>query len=142
MNIKQAAAATGLGPSTIRFYERARVLPSPPRRPNGYRDYSQEHLATLQLVRGLRHLGLSLEEMRRIAGLAHDATCGDLRSLLIDELHDLADETARRMRELEDTRRHVLSLLTGLGRMRSRDRRVPGATPCDCVTLVGGRPAG
>jgi len=136
MNIKQAAELAGLDPDTIRFYERSGVLPSPPRQQNGYRDYSQEHLATLQLVRGLRHLGLSLEEMQRIAEVAHDATCGDLRAALVDELEGVATETARRIEELEHTRRHVDQLLAGLRRMRPQDRRVPGTTPCRCVTLV------
>jgi DNA-binding transcriptional MerR regulator len=137
MNIKRAAEASGLEADTIRYYERSGVLPVPPRRPNGYRDYSQEHLATLQLVRGLRHLGLSLDEMRRIAAVAHDATCGELRSALIEEMEDVADETARRIRELELTLTHVQRLLAGLRRMRPRERLVPGATPCRCVTLVG-----
>lgn len=136
MHIKQAAEVTGLEPDTIRYYERVGVLPSPPRRANGYRDYSTEHLATLQLVRGLRHLGLSLEEMRRIAGVSHDATCGQLRGVLIGELQDVAEETGRHIRELEHTQQHIELLLAGLRRMRPRDRRVPGAAPCGCVTLV------
>jgi DNA-binding transcriptional MerR regulator len=139
MNIKQAADASGVDPDTIRFYERSGVLPRPPRSANGYRDYSEAHLATLQLVRGLRHLGLSLEEMQRMAAVSHDVTCGELRSTLMEELRHAAEETARRIQELEHTRRHVERLLSGLERMRPRERRVPGSSPCGCVRLVGAK---
>lgn len=84
----------GLSPDTIRFYERAEVLPAPPRRANGYRDYSEGHVATLRLVGGLRHLGLALDDMQRIASVAHDATCGDLRGALIAQLDDVSTATA------------------------------------------------
>lgn len=139
MNIRRAAEASGLEPDTIRFYERAGVLPAPPRRPSGYRDYSEEHLATLQLVSGLRHLGLSLEAMRRVAGVAHEATCGDLRSALIADLGAVSEQTSRRILELERARGQVDRLLGGLRRMRPRQRRIPGSTPCRCIELVGER---
>lgn len=137
MNIKRAAERSRLDADTIRFYERSGVLAAPPRRQNGYRDYSEQHIATLELVGGLRHLGLSLEEMRRVAAVAHDATCGDLRSTLIEQLEEVADETARRIEELGRTRGRVETLLAGLRRMQPQDQRIPGATPCQCVELVG-----
>ncbi len=60
MNIREAAATSGLSADTIRFYEKKGVLPRPPRRDNGYRSYTDEHVATLRLARGLKDLGLGL----------------------------------------------------------------------------------
>ncbi|MGH2603730.1 MAG: MerR family transcriptional regulator [Dehalococcoidia bacterium] len=139
MNIHEAGRASGLSPDTIRFYEREGVLPAPPRRRNGYRDYTAEHIATLQLVSGLRHLGLPLKAMQRVAAVAHEASCGELRSALIGHLEGVSERTARRIGELERTCEHLDGLLAGLRRMRPRARRIPGATPCHCIELVGER---
>ncbi len=60
MNIQEAAHRSGLSADTIRFYERKGVLPRPPRGANGYRQYTEEHVATLEFARGLRDLNLPL----------------------------------------------------------------------------------
>ena len=65
MNIKEIEIKTGLERATVRYYEEEGLL-QPHRRPNGYRDYSQEDLATLQRIRFLRQLGLTLEEIGRV----------------------------------------------------------------------------
>ncbi|MBE6918323.1 MAG: MerR family transcriptional regulator [Ruminococcaceae bacterium] len=65
MNIKEIETKTGLERATVRYYEEEGLL-QPHRRPNGYRDYSQEDLATLQRIRFLRQLGLTLEEIGRV----------------------------------------------------------------------------
>ena len=49
MTIKEMEARTGLTRANIRFYE-AEGLITPERRPNGYRDYSEEDLAVLEPV--------------------------------------------------------------------------------------------
>lgn len=136
MNIQEASQQSGLSPDTIRFYERSGVLPRPPRRANGYRDYAEEHLATLQLVNGLRHLEMSPDDMRKVATVAHDATCSELRDTLVDQLQGVLVRAGARIQELEHARGHVEELLTGLRRMRSTDDRVPGTAPCGCIDLV------
>jgi len=65
VNIKEIETKTGLERATVRYYEEEGLL-QPHRRPNGYRDYSQEDLATLQRIRFLRQLGLTLEEIGRV----------------------------------------------------------------------------
>ena len=83
MNIQEAAAASGLSPDTIRFYEKKRVLPQPPRQANRYREYTDEHVATLRLASGLRQLGVPLAEVPPILDVAHTGVCGDIRGQLI-----------------------------------------------------------
>lgn len=136
MNIQKAGAASGLSPDTIRFYEREAVLPRPPRRENGYREYTGEHVATLRLVRGLRHVGMSLADMAAVAHVAHDGTCGDLRERLIGTLAETLEETDVRMRELRHARTDLKQIMSSLSAMRANDERVPGATPCSCVQLM------
>ncbi|MBQ6989644.1 MAG: MerR family transcriptional regulator [Clostridia bacterium] len=73
MTIKEMEARTGLTRANIRFYE-AEGLITPERRPNGYRDYSEEDLAVLQRVKLLRSLHMSLEEIKAVH--AGDRTLG------------------------------------------------------------------
>ena len=65
MTIKELEARSGMTRANIRFYEQEGLL-TPQRLDNGYRSYSEEDLATLQRIRLLRLLGLSLEELRAL----------------------------------------------------------------------------
>jgi len=141
MQIGEAAAASGLGEDTIRFYERHGVLPAPPRHANGYRDYTQDHVATLRFARGLRELGLPPREMADIIAVAHDGTCGALRSALIERIGEATADVDARIAALDHTRQELDALAAGLQRMRASERRVPGRARCTCVALVQGEAA-
>lgn len=65
MNIKQVEQQTGMTRANIRYYE-AEGLIRPQRRENGYREYTQEDVRTLQKIRLLRSMDISLEEIRRL----------------------------------------------------------------------------
>lgn len=136
MNIQRAAVASGLSADTIRFYERQGVLPLPPRRANGYRDYSEQHVETLRLAVGLRGLGLSLSEMGTVLGLAHDGTCGDIHTVLTRTLADAVEQLDDRIEELERSREQITAIADSLERMPPGEESLPGMTPCECVQLV------
>ena len=59
MTVKELEEKTGLARANIRYYEQQGLL-TPARRENGYREYSDEDLQTLQKIKLLRHLGLSI----------------------------------------------------------------------------------
>ncbi|WP_188187423.1 MerR family transcriptional regulator [Nonomuraea sp. SYSU D8015] len=65
-SIGQLAALTGLPVKTIRFYSDEGVLPAPDRTPAGYRRYTEQHRAHLELVRTLREIGLDLATIRSL----------------------------------------------------------------------------
>ena len=136
MNIQRAAVASGLSADTIRFYERQGVLPPPPRRANGYRDYSEQHVETLRLAVGLRGLGLSLTEMGAVLCLAHDGTCGDIRTVLSRTLAEAVEQLDDRIGELERSREQIAGLAENLERMEPGQESLPGMAPCACVQLV------
>lgn len=141
MEIHEAAALSGLSADTIRFYERKRVLPRPPRRENGYREYTAEHVATLRLAKGLRELEMPLDEVKAILALAHDGTCKDLREALRRTVADALDQIDAHLRELQHTRHQLAAIAAGLRSMRPTATRVPGMTSCACVRLVTSRRA-
>lgn len=69
MTIAELARRAGVAASAIRWYEGVGVLPPPPRRRNGYREYGERDLARLRLVVSLRRLGLGPEAAGRLARL-------------------------------------------------------------------------
>lgn len=63
MNAKQAEQATGISRRNLRFYEQQGLI-HPKRNPdNDYRDYSQQDIQNLKLIRALRMLDAPLEEI-------------------------------------------------------------------------------
>ncbi|MFF9026014.1 MerR family transcriptional regulator [Streptomyces eurythermus] len=68
MRIGDAAAAVGTTPRALRFYEQRGLLPPPPRTRSGQRDYGPRELAVLRVIRELLALGLTVEDLRGIAG--------------------------------------------------------------------------
>ena len=67
MHIGEAAAATGLTPRTIRYYEELGLLPAPERTEGDFRLYTARDVRRLSDVARLKELlGLSLAEIKQI----------------------------------------------------------------------------
>lgn len=65
MTIKELEERLGMTRANIRFYEQEGLL-SPARTPNGYRDYSEEDIRTLEKIKLLRQLQLDLDTIRAL----------------------------------------------------------------------------
>ncbi|WP_329787005.1 MerR family transcriptional regulator [Lentzea sp. DG1S-22] len=76
--IGHVARRTGLSVSAIRFYADEGVVPPTSHTDGGYLLYDVEAVARLELVRTLRDLGASVEDVRRV--LAEELTLHDLAS--------------------------------------------------------------
>jgi len=136
--IRDAARASGLAPDTIRYYERAGVLPRPPRSPAGYRQYGHEHVEVLKFARRLREFGLPLATVRELVRLVHDATCGSLREELLDRLREARAEVAVRLRELREMGDRLALLEQELAQLPPGEERLRALTPCRCLRSVDG----
>jgi DNA-binding transcriptional MerR regulator len=136
MNIGEAARSTGLKPDVIRFYERRGVVPAPGRSANGYRDYTERHLASLRFAKGLRDLDLPLNEVAAAVRALHDATCGDLRRTIQTSVTAAITAIDDRVVALRRTGKQLRTLRSGLSKMDPRRDPIPGITPCECVRLV------
>lgn len=64
--IGEIARLAGIPAGTIRFYERAGLLPAAHRSPNGYRIYTSAAVNRLRLLSHIRELGFSLDEAREL----------------------------------------------------------------------------
>jgi MerR family transcriptional regulator, copper efflux regulator len=84
MKIGELAAATGLAPSAIRFYEQSGLLPAAERTANGYRSYSVEAVERLRYIQLAQALGFTLDTLR--AGLVARGTATKSKDELQDEM--------------------------------------------------------
>ncbi len=66
LKIGEVARQSGLAIDTIRYYERAGLLPPPARRPSGYRSYGAEALHRLRFIHRAKALGFSLSEIEEL----------------------------------------------------------------------------
>ena len=82
---------SGVNIETIRYYERIKMLPAPPRTGSGRRVYDQTHLRTLVFRRRSRELGFSLDEIRALIRLGgpEKASCREVREIAAHHLEHI-----------------------------------------------------
>jgi MerR family transcriptional regulator, copper efflux regulator len=103
MQIGQVAERTGLSLRTIRFYEEEGLVVPTARTDGGFRLYSADDVARLEVIKRMKPLGFALEEMRELLTLlaALDSDTGD-RAQLVDRLrmfHEAATARVSALRE-------------------------------------------
>lgn len=69
MHIGELAERTGLSLRTIRHYDDVGLLPATARTDGGFRVYTEEDFERLMVIKQMKPLGFSLEEMAEILGL-------------------------------------------------------------------------
>lgn len=97
LKIGALAAQAGVGIDTVRFYERAGLLPPAGRTAAGYRMYGPEDVRRLQFVRRAKALGFTLEQVAELLQLqAGKGGRAGVKALADRRLSDLE----RKIREL------------------------------------------
>lgn len=66
MNIKEAEKLSGVSSRNIRFYEQKGLLKPARNEENDYREYAQEEIYRLKLIRALRMVDMPLEQIKQI----------------------------------------------------------------------------
>ena len=72
MTIKEIEQTTGLPRSSIRFYEKEKLISPIRNASNGYREYSEADIETIKKVTYLRTLGISIEDIRKLSNKEAD----------------------------------------------------------------------
>jgi MerR family mercuric resistance operon transcriptional regulator len=97
LSIGELSRRTGVNIETIRYYERIKMLPAPPRTGSGRRVYGPAETRSLAFIRRSRELGFTLEQVRALLALsAEDGknTCGEVRQLAASHLADVRAKIA------------------------------------------------
>lgn len=130
--IGEVADAVGLSLRTIRYYEETNLVPPSGRSAGGFRLYTDVDIDRLRLVKQMKPLDLTLDEMRDLLTtrdrLADPAAPTRVRDDLLDRLSmfaDLAEERCQRLRDQVEagegiirTLRAELGAATGTARPR------------------------
>ncbi|PSH02692.1 MAG: hypothetical protein CXZ00_16165 [Acidobacteria bacterium] len=109
LGASECARLAGVSSDTLRYYERRRLLPAPPRTANGYRRYPLEALSRIRVIRSALAVGFSVDELARILG-ARDrglAPCQQVRQLAAKKLEAIE----QRIREFQQLRRALRKTL-------------------------------
>ncbi|QHD66615.1 MULTISPECIES: MerR family transcriptional regulator [Sphingomonadaceae] len=118
MNIGEASKQSGVSERMIRHYEKIGLIPAPPRRGAGYRDYGARDLHRLRFIANARDLGFPIEEIRTLLGLWADIgrASSEVKTLALAR----AEELQRKAEALTSLRNTGASHKTGTD-IRSHD---------------------
>ncbi|WP_415404046.1 MerR family transcriptional regulator [Tateyamaria sp. SN3-11] len=89
--IGKASEQSGVNIETIRYYERAAIVPKPERSAGGRRLYSSDEIAKLRFVRRCRDLGFPISIIQTFLPLTDqdDRNCGEVKTLAESHLDDI-----------------------------------------------------
>ena len=103
LTIGQVAKLAGINLETVRFYERKRLIPKPPRKTSGYRQYPQEVVDRILFIRRAKDLGFSLNEIADLLSLRLDkrTKCNDVKQKAENKIEDIESKikTLKRMKK-------------------------------------------
>jgi DNA-binding transcriptional MerR regulator len=106
MKVGELADRTGLSVRTLHHYDEIGLLAPAGRTPSGHRIYGLAQVRRLQQIASLRHLGLSLEEIRECLE-SPDYSLDRVLALQVERLRAEIGRQKRLVRLLEDLRRRL-----------------------------------
>lgn len=109
--IGQLARAVGVPTSTLRYYERSKLLRPDGRTEGNYRVYGAAALERLRFIRAAQANGFTLDDVSALMGFRDGATarCKEVQQLIKDRLADLR-KRMEQMRDVEAVLRSSLSM--------------------------------
>jgi len=110
MKIGELAAATGLAPSAIRFYEQSGLLPAAERSANGYRSYPAEAIDRLRYIQLAQALGFTLDALRANLVTRAAQTQAEIHDDLLQRLDGRLVEIDHMLATLRTQRKDLLAV--------------------------------
>lgn len=101
MNIAEVAKKYGVTPDTIRYYEKAGLIPAAPRRASGIRNFDEKTCNWLEFIVCMRSAGLTIETLTEYVRLYKKgkSTVSERKNLLVNQ----REELRRKKEEIEAT---------------------------------------
>ncbi|MES2047402.1 MAG: Cd(II)/Pb(II)-responsive transcriptional regulator [Pseudomonadota bacterium] len=121
LKIGELAKRSGCLVETIRYYEKAGLLPHAARSQGNFRLYNADHAERLQFIRHCRSLDMTLDEIRRLLQFrdAPETNCAEVNLLLDKHI----GHVAHRIKELK-------ALETQLRALRNRCQATQASKDC------------
>ncbi len=94
LTVGQLSKKAQVNIETVRYYERQGLIPKPPRRASGYRQYPLETVERIQFIRRAKELGFSLKEINELLALRLDenTSCSEVKRRAEDKISDIAEK--------------------------------------------------
>lgn len=105
LSIGQVAKRADMSIDTIRYYERAGLVPAPMRKESGYRSYEPETVKRLRFIRRAKDLGFTLAEITELL---------DLSSQAQQDMAKMKSTAQARLSMIEDRIRELLRIRRAL----------------------------
>ena len=110
--ISEISKLYGIGPDSLRYYERLGIL-KPKRDTNGYRLYSLKELYKLNIIRDLRTLDFSMEQIKEYL----DNQCIDNTLALLYEEQSLLHARIKKLKKREKIMKKRILDLTAFSKV-------------------------
>src|SRR5712691_3153628 len=116
LKIGEVAERSEVNLQTIRYYERERLLPQPPRLPSGYRMFPEQTVRRVRFIKRAQELGFSLAEIRDLLSIQIDPKkeCSDVKRLAKAKMADI-DEKIRTLEAMKRVLGGLTKLCPGQG---------------------------
>ncbi len=99
-SIQDVSNKTGLSTHTLRYYEKEGLISDVERSQGGFRQYTDEDLERLGLIRCLKNTGMSIQEIARFVQLTHE---GDhTLEERVELLREHRERVLERMAEMQE----------------------------------------
>ena len=131
----EVARLAGVNIETLRFYERKGILPEPPRRASGYRQYPPETVERVRFIKRAQDLGFSLREIQELLDLRQLSRAKSARVRRVVEAK--LGEIEHKIRDLEAMKESLTELISacdGRGSIASCPiiESLSGCELCNC----------
>jgi MerR family transcriptional regulator, copper efflux regulator len=115
LTTSELARRAGVNTETIRYYERRKLLPTPPRTAAGYRQYDAGSVDRIRFIKRAQELGFSLEEIDELLALRADESAST---------EDVREKSRAKIADIE-------TRIRDLGRMKAELERLVRACSGD-----------
>lgn len=122
MTIGKVAREAGVPVETVRYYERIGLIPEPPRRESGYRQYAADMVLRIRFIKNAQSMGFTLKEI------------GELLDLRSQSDHVCDKVRIRAERKIEEIERKIQAM-TRLKEILGSYVRECGSSEDACVIL-------
>ena len=112
----ELAKEAGVNVETLRFYEREGLLPEPPRRLSGYREYPPETVQRIRFIQRAKELGFTLREIKGLLELRvdPDTTCAEVREQAAEKIADVKQKISD-LKRIERALNKLMNTCRGSG---------------------------